>query len=318
MASNEAAKKLLGHDDIATTLLVDSVMGFKRRKLSNSELPPVQEEITLANIVKSIKKKQDVARALVELRSCEWTKEVTAKMDETESTELDEHLKKYMSGLIDESGFFLASETRYSLEGHQGAKVLATKGWSKGKQICNLVGSCREITDDFELELVGQKLDTCCIIRSSRSKSVLVGIGPISFINHSCVPNCEFVSLPNKLIGIVSIKTIMPGDELTISYGEDYFGRNNKNCECSNCESQKKGAFGKLMPGEQRNKELFTVKEDKAILKVFLMLANLNSYFHKYFCSICKSMAVTLAERVTSFGKKWRTKASLQTGHGDP
>ena len=310
MQSNEAAKKLLEHDDIATTLVVDSVMGFKRRKLSSLELPPVHEEIVLANIVKSVKKKQDISRALVELRSCEWMTEVTANMDEAENTELDEHLMKYMIGLTDEGGFILASETRYSLEGHQGAKVLATKGWSRGKQICNLVGSSREITDDFEQELFLQKLDTACIIRSSKSKSVLVGIGPISFINHSCAPNCEFVTLPNKLIGLVSIKAIMPGDELTISYGRDYFGRSNKNCECSDCEAQKKGAFGKLMPGEQRNRELFTVKEDRAILKVFLVLAHLNSDFHLYFCSIYESMVVTLVERVSSFGKKWRRKAS--------
>ena len=64
------------------------------------------------------------------------------------------------------------------------------------------------------------------------------------------------------------------------------------------------------MPGEQRNRELFTVKEDRAILKVFLVLAHLNSYFHEYFCSIYESMVVTLVERVSSFGKKWRRKAS--------
>ena len=135
MASNEAAKKLLGHDDIATTLLVDSVMGFKRRKLSSSELPPVQEEITLANIVKSIKKKQDVARALVELRSCEWTKEVTAKMDEAESTELDEHRKKYMSGLTDESGFFLASETTESQKPRQRVSIAVRKVFAKIRKV---------------------------------------------------------------------------------------------------------------------------------------------------------------------------------------
>jgi len=163
--------------------------------------------------------------------------------------------------------------------------VLATKGWSKRKQICNLVGSSREITDDFEQELFLQKLDTSCIVRSSKSKSVLVGIGPISFLNHSCEPNCEFVTLHYKLIGLVSIKTILPGDELTISFGRDYFGVNNKNCECSNCESEKKGAFGKLKSGETRNKELFTPKEDWTILRVFLLLIHLNAYFHKYFCS---------------------------------
>ena len=245
------------------------MMGFKRRKLSNLDLPPISEKMRIVNILKSIRTTQDIAGVLAELRALEWTREVTANMDEKESSELDEHLKKYLVGLTEDGGFHLALETRYSMEGHQGAKVVTTRAWSKGAQVCNLVGSSRQINGEFEQELVDQKVDTSCIIKSSKSNSVLVVIGPISFINHDHAPNCQLVSLPNKLVGIEAIRNIKFGDELTISYGDGYFVRDNKKCECLTCEAEKMGAFGKLRPGETWNRDLFTVQEDRAILKVF-------------------------------------------------
>ena len=303
--NNDAVERLLVHDDIATSLVVDTRMGFKRRKLSNLDLPPISEKMRIVNILKSIRTTQDIAGVLAKLRALEWTREVTANMDEKESSELDEHLKKYLVGLTEDGGFHVALETRYSMEGHQGAKVVTTKAWSKGAQICNLVGSSRQINGEFEQELVDQKVDTSCIIKSSKSKSVLVVIGPISFINHDHAPNCQLVSLPNKLVGIEAIKNIKSGDELTISYGAGYFGRDNKKCECLTCEAEKMGAFGKLRPGETWNRDLFTFQEDRAILKVFSPLS-LKCCHKQYFFSTFRNMAAFPDERVTLFGRRWR------------
>lgn len=55
------------------------------------------------------------------------------------------------------------------------------------------------------------------------------------FVNHSCEPNCELQSWTVdgvKRIGIFSIQTIMPGDEITFNYGPSYH-----HIEC-NCGSQ--------------------------------------------------------------------------------
>ena len=106
--NNDAVERLLIHDDIATSLVVDTMMGFKRRKLSNLDLPPISEKMRIVNILKSISTTQDIAGVLAELRALEWTREVTANMDEKESSELDEHLKKYLVGLTEDGGFHLA------------------------------------------------------------------------------------------------------------------------------------------------------------------------------------------------------------------
>ena len=101
MQSNGGAAKLLEHDDIVISLVVDPVMGFQRRKLSSESFPAptIHEKTILVNIVESIRKGEDVARALDELLSCEFTKTFTAHMDEAG---LREHLKKYLIGFTDE------------------------------------------------------------------------------------------------------------------------------------------------------------------------------------------------------------------------
>ena len=267
----EAAERLLRHDDIVIALVVDPRMGFKRRKLSSFDLPPLREEAGTRDILERIKKEKDIARALDQLLSGEFGEEVTVNMGNEEKTELGEHLKKYLGSLTDESGFHLVRCERYSMEGHLGAKVQATKGWSKGGKILGLVGSSRDITEDFEDELIRRMVSTSCIIKSERSKSVRVVIGPVSFINHDCKPNSKFVTLSRKLVGLQALRDIEPGEELTISYGTDYFRRKNKNCECKTCEDLQRGGFGKLKPGEKRNQDLYIFEEDNAIVKVTIM-----------------------------------------------
>ena len=270
---SEAAEKLLKFDDIATTLVVDPSMGFKRCKLSSFVLPPPpHEEVALIDILKNTKKDQDTRKALDQLLSSEWAKEVTTNLGEEEVEELAAHIQKYLKGLTEEGGFSLHPESRYSMEGYQGAKVVATKGWSKGQNISSLVGSTCEINEDQEEELVLRGVDTSCILKSLRSNAVLVVIGPISLTNHDCKANCKFVNLTSRLVCLQATRKIEPGEELTIFYGKDYFRRNNKDCECATCEAEKKGAFRKLKPGERRDVDLFTFEDDKAIVKVCLVL----------------------------------------------
>ena len=51
---NDAAKGLHHHDDIATSLMVNSRMGFKRYNLSNFEVRSINVEGDVVNILNSI------------------------------------------------------------------------------------------------------------------------------------------------------------------------------------------------------------------------------------------------------------------------
>ena len=121
---SEAAEGVLQYDDITTTLVIDLLMGFKRLKLSKIELPTLHGESTLIDILKNIQTDSDTRLALGHMLSMDWTKEITVNMGKTEMGELKAHLMKYLKGLTAEGGFKLYPESRYSMEGFQGAKKL--------------------------------------------------------------------------------------------------------------------------------------------------------------------------------------------------
>jgi len=60
------------------------------------------------------------------------------------------------------------------------------------------------------------------------------------YINHSCRPNAEADVRKHKVF-IAAIRTIHPGDEITYSYGKDYFDTFIKphGCRCLGCKHKR-------------------------------------------------------------------------------
>ena len=152
------------------------------------------------------------------------------------------------------------------MEGYEGAKIMAKKEVGKGKKILTLLGRTAEINKEQEESLGNRGVDTSCILKSP--KCVLILNGPVCFVNHDCNPNCKFACLPKNEMCFETKRKIKPGEELTIDYGANYFGRSNKNCECQTCETEKKGAFRKLKRGEQRNLDYYIPEEEKKMVQV--------------------------------------------------
>ena len=135
-------------------------MGFTREKLSSFDFPPYPDWGFLKNVI--LKNVRNIRKLFL----TEWMAEVTSNMEQDVEQDLEEHIKNYFTS---STGFDLVSCDRYSKEGHQGSKVLATKACSKGKKICGLVGTTSPITEDQEKELALRRVDTSCILKSSRS-----------------------------------------------------------------------------------------------------------------------------------------------------
>ena len=147
----------------------------------------------------------------------------------------------------------------------------------------------------------------------------MVVVGTISFVNHDCQPNCKFVQEKGNKVSLQAIRDIKLGEELTIFYGNHYFERENKDCECRTCEGKLEGAFRKLKSGERRDRNLYTPKEDKAILKVghFWTWALPTKLLLKYdYSSNLRRTEATLVVVVTSSGRIWNPKVSVQTDLG--
>ena len=267
-----AAEKLLRQDDIGTSLIVDSLMGFRRRKLSDLDLAHTteDEENIIKEILESVKSEQDFARAIGQLLDCEWAKEVTGGMGlgKEDKKQLESHLEKYLWGLTDAREFALVKTTRYEMEGYEGAKIVAKRLVKEGEKMETLLGKTAEISEEQEKSLGERGVDTSCIIETS--KSLLIVNGPVCCVNHDCRPNCEFYQLPSGDICLVAKRKIRLNEELTISYGAGYFGREQKNCQCQTCEGQMMGAYRKRKRGERRDIDLWTPKEETKIVNVSL------------------------------------------------
>ena len=56
------------------------------------------------------------------------------------------------------------------------------------------------------------------------------------YVNHSCAPNCE-ASIEGEQIFFYTVRNVLPGEELTIDYGEEYFDEFIKphGCKCAKC-----------------------------------------------------------------------------------
>ena len=60
-------------------------------------------------------------------------------------------------------------------------------------------------------------------------------VGPVRFANHSCKPNTEYVASffkTQKCVKLKAIRNIEKNEELTVFYGEDFFGIKNWECRC--------------------------------------------------------------------------------------
>ncbi|XP_022165636.1 histone-lysine N-methyltransferase set9-like, partial [Myzus persicae] len=88
----------------------------------------------------------------------------------------------------------------------------------------------------LDQDLIVPGVNDFSLIYSGRSKkSMHVLLGPISFVNHSCLPNCKFKPNDGGRICLVTLKNIIPGDEITVSYSTEYFGDENHQCLCDLC-----------------------------------------------------------------------------------
>ena len=64
------------------------------------------------------------------------------------------------------------------------------------------------------------------------------------YANHSCRPNAESDTIRGKKVILRAIKNIKPGDEITYSYGRDYFDVYLKpvGCKCMKCIEKRREA----------------------------------------------------------------------------
>ena len=100
--------------------------------------------------------------------------------------------------------------------GPHGRGVFATRRYVKGQlvEICPTV----EVAD---AEVTGRLHDY--VYTSLKDGDVLLVLGYGMLYNHSAKPNVEYVQDEPSMLRFLALRTVKPGDELTIDYGEEWW-----------------------------------------------------------------------------------------------
>lgn len=144
------------------------------------------------------------------------------------------HLRRYMSIYLSDCPFEVNATNRYTIVTHE-ASVTARRYIKPNETIKYLSGIQVVITPEEEAEMALRKKDFSIVV-SSRNKCTSLFMGPARFANHDCGANARLVTSGQAGIEIIACKPIDVGDEITVTYGENYFGEDNCECLCRTCE----------------------------------------------------------------------------------
>ncbi len=151
-----------------------------------------------------------------------------------EKDDFRNHLRRYMQIYLPDCPFEVSSTNRYTIVTHE-ARVTARKFIRKGQPVKYLSGIQVLISPKEEEALSARKKDFSIVV-SSRNKCASLFMGPARFANHDCGANARLMITGQAGIEIIATQNIETGDEITVTYGENYFGEDNCECLCKTCE----------------------------------------------------------------------------------
>ncbi|KAI6354968.1 hypothetical protein MCOR25_008401 [Pyricularia grisea] len=168
------------------------------------------------------------------------------------------HLRRYLSIYLPDCPFEVNSTNRYTIFTHE-ASVTARRPIRKNEIIKALCGIQVVISPAEEAEIAKRKKDFSIVI-SSRSKSTSLFMGPARFANHDCGANARLKTADQSIMEVQALRNIEVGEEITVTYGDNYFGEDNCECLCRTCELSRvngwagdegDGGFEKSIEGDQ-------------------------------------------------------------------
>ncbi|CAN8097326.1 unnamed protein product [Discula destructiva] len=161
-------------------------------------------------------------------RFCSALKTPKQKLD------FKQHLRRYAQIYLPDCPFEVSSTNRYTITNHE-ASIVARRFIKRNESIKYLSGIKVVISPEEEAALASRKKDFSIVV-SSRSRMTSLFMGPARFANHDCGANAKLVITGQAGIDIVAVRSIDVGEEITVTYGENYFGEDNCECLCQTCE----------------------------------------------------------------------------------
>lgn len=162
------------------------------------------------------------------------------------------HLRKYIHIYLPDCPFEVTTTNRYTITEHEAA-ICARKFVPQGREIKYLSGTLVPMTKEEEQDLDLKRKDFS-IVMSSRRKTPSFFLGPARFANHDCNANGRLVTRGAEGMQVVATRDIHIGEEITVSYGEDYFGIDNCECLCLTCERAVRNGWSPNLDSEPQSK----------------------------------------------------------------
>lgn len=206
----------------------------------------MQEETVCAILRQSVIWEKDAQEAHKQLLGLSGiAKYYRGLRSEDEKEHFERHLRKYINIYLPDCPFEVATTNRYTVTTSE-ACVKARRTIRRGEVVKYLTGIQVEMTEKEEEELSSRT--DFSIVLSSRRKRPSLFLGPARFANHDCDSNARLNTSGPHGIHIVAVKEILPGDEITVTYGDDYFGIDNCECLCSTCENLQRNGWHPMGP----------------------------------------------------------------------
>ncbi|WEW57854.1 histone lysine methyltransferase Set9 [Emydomyces testavorans] len=248
--------QLAAYDDIITDALVDRAFFWTKIRKNRPKYFPVrgivEDEVTsilLHNVIVA----KDVSKAEKSLLSLSGIRKYVEKLGSDKEREwFRRHLRKYIAIYLPDCPFEVTTTNRYTITTHEAA-LSARKFISTGDTIRHLSGTLVAITPEEEMNLDLTRRDFS-IVMSSRKKTPSLFLGPARFSNHDCNPNARLVTKGAEGMEIVAIRDIPVNEEITVSYGENYFGIDNCECLCHTCELALRNGWSPNGPPEDSSR----------------------------------------------------------------
>ncbi|KAJ5295320.1 hypothetical protein PENANT_c001G03390 [Penicillium antarcticum] len=249
--------KLASYDDVATDALVDHAYFWTTTRKNRTKYSPargIHDDDIGRILLRDVIVDRDITSAERKLLDISGLKKYLTNLRSPREKEwFRRHLRKYIQMYLPDCPFEVTTTNRYIITQHEAA-ICARRFIKKGEEIKYLSGTLVSMTHEEEMDL-GLTRKDFSIVMSSRRKTPSFFLGPARFANHDCDANGSLATRGNEGMSVLAMRDIYEGEEITVSYGEDYFGIDNCECLCSTCERAVRNGWSSQADSDQNSKE---------------------------------------------------------------